>query len=335
MPKKKDTKWFIEAGTAKHNGKYSYEKTIYEDYKKKVCITCPIHGDFWQTPDRHLHSNGCLKCGIEERGLKHRVSFEEFEEKSKKIHNGKYLYLKNDFQKSDIKTKIICPIHGEFLQLPDSHMQGHGCPKCKSEKLAKLRNEEFGDFIEHAKKVHQDKYIYDKTVFKDTRTKVCITCPTHGDFWQTPNSHLQGRGCPICKNSHLEERTRNILTNLELDFTEQQRYDWLINEKKMALDFYLPEYNLAIECQGDQHIYKRDTYYNIEGRFEKRIILDKLKNRLCKKYGIPIIYIFNKRNSKYRLDEQFNHMYDDALFIEDIMKDNNILLNKIKARLTE
>jgi len=329
MAKKKDTEWFIEAGIAKHNGKYSYEKTIYENYKKKVCITCPIHGDFWQTPDRHLHSEGCLKCGIEKRGLKRRVSFEEFEEKSKKVHNGKYTYLKNDFQKSDIKTKIICPIHGEFLQTPDSHMQGHGCPKCKAEKLAKLRSEEFGDFIEHAKKVHKDKYNYDKTIFKDTQTKVCITCPIHGDFWQIPNSHLSGRGCPICKNSHLEEKTRNVLVNLKLKFTEQQRYDWLINEKKMALDFYLPEFNVAIECQGDQHIYNRSTHYNIEGRFEKRIILDKLKNRLCKKYGIPIIYIFNKRNSKYRLDEQFNHMYDDALFIEDIEKDNSILLDKI------
>lgn len=47
-----------------------------------------------------------------------------------------------------------------------------------------------------------------------------------------------------------------------------------------------------------------------------------------------MIYILNKENSKYRLDEQFNHMYDDALFIEDVMKDNSILLDKIKARLT-
>ena len=101
----------------------------------------------------------------------------------------------------------------------------------------------------------------------------------------------------------------------------------------MALDFYILGYNVAIECQGDQHIYNRDTYYNIEGKFEKRVILDKLKNKLCKKHKIPIIYIFAKRNSKHRLDEQFNHMYDDALFIEDIVKDNSILLDKIKARL--
>jgi hypothetical protein len=128
--------------------------------------------------------------------------------------------------------------------------------------------------------------------------------------------------------------TENALTDLNIKHITQQRYDWLINEKKMALDFYLPEHNIAIECQGDQHIYNRDTYYNKDGQFEKRIMLDKLKYKLCVEHGINVIYIFFKRNSKYRLDEQFNHMYDDALFIEDIMKDNTILLDKIKARLT-
>lgn len=54
-------------------------------------------------------------------------------------------------------------------------------------------------FIEDAKKVHGDKYDYSKVFYKHVMQKVCIICPEHGEFWQTPNSHLNGRGCPICK----------------------------------------------------------------------------------------------------------------------------------------
>ena len=46
------------------------------------------------------------------------------------------------------------------------------------------------DFIEKAKEIHGNKYIYNKTVYKNMRTKVCITCPEHGDFWQLPSIHL-------------------------------------------------------------------------------------------------------------------------------------------------
>ena len=56
------------------------------------------------------------------------------------------------------------------------------------------------DFIEKAKKVHIDKYDYSKVEYINSQTKVCIICPKHGEFWQKPNGHLQGRGCPICAN---------------------------------------------------------------------------------------------------------------------------------------
>lgn len=54
-------------------------------------------------------------------------------------------------------------------------------------------------FVEDAKKVHGDKYDYSKVAYNNVMKKVCIICPNHGEFWQTPNSHLNGSGCPICK----------------------------------------------------------------------------------------------------------------------------------------
>ena len=56
------------------------------------------------------------------------------------------------------------------------------------------------DFITKARQVHGDKYDYSKVEYINNSTKVCIICPEHGEFWQRPNHHLSGHGCPKCKN---------------------------------------------------------------------------------------------------------------------------------------
>lgn len=61
------------------------------------------------------------------------------------------------------------------------------------------------DFIDRAKAAHGDKYDYSKVVFKNSKTKVCIICSKHGEFWQRPDRHLSGsqcRKCSIYKKKH-------------------------------------------------------------------------------------------------------------------------------------
>jgi hypothetical protein len=103
----------------------------------------------------------------------------------------KYDYSKVKFEHVNKHVCIICPEHGEFWQKPGIHLRGYGCPICGGSK--RLTNEEF---IEKARLVHEDKYDYSKVNYINTSTKVCIICPEHGEFWQTPNSHLFGAGCP-------------------------------------------------------------------------------------------------------------------------------------------
>ena len=59
----------------------------------------------------------------------------------------------------------------------------------------KLTQEEF---IQKAKEIHRDKYDYSKVHYINNYTNVCIICPEHGEFWQTPKSHLKGCECPQC-----------------------------------------------------------------------------------------------------------------------------------------
>ena len=108
-----------------------------------------------------------------------KLTTEEFIKKAREVHGDKYDYSKVEYVKSKAKVTIICPEHGEFLQTPQKHLYGQGCPKCghKSE----LTTEEF---IKKAREVHGDKYDYSNVEYVDAKTNVCIICKQHGVFWQ-------------------------------------------------------------------------------------------------------------------------------------------------------
>ena len=125
-----------------------------------------------------------------------RILYQEFEKRATKRHGGKYLYHQ-DFTVCHVEIRIICPVHGDFKQLPSRHLKEGVCPKCKIEKR-KEQSKLFGkEFKEKANEVHKGKYKYFQD-YINTMTKVKILCPEHGTFEQRPNNHLQGQGCPKC-----------------------------------------------------------------------------------------------------------------------------------------
>ena len=119
---------FIEEARKIHGDKYDYSKVEYKNIDTKVCIICPKHGEFLQTPYKHIkNKQNCPKC-------KGKVTtLEEFIEESKNIHGEIYDYSKVEFINATKKVCIICKTHGEFYMTPNSHLSGQGCPKCATE----------------------------------------------------------------------------------------------------------------------------------------------------------------------------------------------------------
>ena len=134
------------------------------------------------------------------------MTTEEFIQKAKAVHGDKYDYSKVEYVNNRTKVVIICPIHGEFEQQPSNHLQGQGCPDCGREKNRASRTHSFEDFLIATKTVHGDKYDYSKVNYINKTTKVCIICPKHGEFWQTPYKHLTGQGCEKCFRASLSKR---------------------------------------------------------------------------------------------------------------------------------
>ena len=140
---------FIEKAREKHGDKYDYSKVEYINNKINVTITCPIHGDFQQTPDRHLRGSGCKDCAIEERKRKYleNINNDEYIKRAKEIHGDKYDYSKFKFTGSKKNVVITCPKHGDFELTYDKHISGQGCKKCYYEKEVKHNSISVDEFI--------------------------------------------------------------------------------------------------------------------------------------------------------------------------------------------
>jgi len=283
MSKKKTTKEFIENSESIFGkGTFIYSKTNYISNKKHVILTCPIHGDFIVRPDNHLfRKSGCPYCSG-----KHQWTTEEFIKRANEIYDDKYDYSKTNYIDSKTKVIITCHKHGDFEKYPNEHIKGAGCPICTYEKMKNMYLYDTETFIEKSKLVHGDKYSYDCSNYIDSHSSIDILCKKHGIFSTKPYMHLQGQGCPKCNQSHLETEIETLLTNKSIKYINSFSPTWLCLQH---LDFYLPEYNIAIECQGEQH-YEPVELFGGKKEFYKAIERDTRKARLCKENGVKLLY---------------------------------------------
>ena len=275
---KKHTKEsFIEKSKVKHNSKYNYDFVEYLDSKTKVKILCPIHGIFEQLPENHIKGSGCHKCGGSNRSIN-----EEFILKSKQIHNLKYDYSKVEYKNNKTKVEIICQYHGSFYISPSNHLKGVGCSKCV--RKAKSTNQEF---IEKSNIKHNFMYNYDDVNYVNCKTQVAINCQKHGTFYQTPNSHLRGSGCPDCNLSKGEIMIENYLKEHNLKYEKQFFFKDLKHKKELKFDFAIKDENnklkLLIEYNGIQHYKFNKRFHRNKLEFRVSKYRDKLKLDYCKK----------------------------------------------------
>lgn len=137
-----------------------------------------------------------------------RLTTEEFISRARQKHGNKYIYDKCEYVNAKTKIVITCKEHGDFTQSPSDHLQGKGCKRCADISGWDKRKTTTSEFVLKASAIHSNKYTYGKTEYKQCHLKVCITCRKHGDFYQSPSSHLRGFGCPSCKFEVNAERCR-------------------------------------------------------------------------------------------------------------------------------
>lgn len=293
-----------------YGDKYDYSEAEFKTNKDKIKIICPKHGEFWQTPDNHVSGHGCKACaGFESHNN------ETFISKAKKLYGDKYTYEKTKYINTVTPVIITCKEHGDFETVPNNFLSGHGgCKKCTN------RVTDTDSFIRKSILLHGNKYNYDKVKYINIWEPVCITCPVHGEFWQIPNLHTSNFspcGCPNCNKSKLEIEIESLLKKEKIEFMTQHKFDW---SGRQTVDFFIPKYNTAIECQGIQHYVPRELFGGEEAfRYTKGC--DLRKKQLCAENGVKLLYFTKPQHMKYVSDD------DAVLTFTEIDK----LLEEIKT----
>lgn len=121
----------IDQFKSAHGNAYDYSKVAYNGNLTNVTIVCKVHGDFQQLPKVHKRGQGCPKCALASSSIRQTcLAATTFAADCSIVHSNKYDYTHVVYKNSATKVRIICPTHGEFLQLPSNHKAGQGCYQC-------------------------------------------------------------------------------------------------------------------------------------------------------------------------------------------------------------
>lgn len=274
--------FIIQAKQLHGDDKFNYSLVKYINAYEDVIIICnKCKCEFLHSPKEHLtrKKDYCPKCyGFYKTN-------EEFIKEAKEIHGDEYDYSLVDYINAKTKIKIICKKHGIFEQTPNKHIsRKDNCPKCRN--LHRTTEE----FINQLKQIHGNKYDYSLVNFINNKTKLTIICNKHGKFFQTGKDHINGHGCPKCNNSNGEMKILNFLTNNNILSEYQKTFEKCKYKKKLKFDFYLPDYNLCIEFDGQQHFTPYEKFGG-QKTFDNLKIKDNIKNEYCINNNIDLLRI--------------------------------------------
>lgn len=291
---------FISRSNKKHDNMYDYSNMEYINSTFKVTIYCPKHTNYFtQKAAEHLIYSGCKFCRAEKARstfIKNRESKNPLLSRFIKKHGNKYDYSNINFLLigTDDEITIICNKHGEFRQIAYVHLNC-GCPKCGTERFIFKKTRKVDEFIALANNKYNNLYDYSNINYKNMRTKILVICKKHNkEFYTTPSGHLKNSRCPSCIKEtvgSLGERTiAKWLEKEKINFITEKKFETCKLNLLLRFDFYLPDYNLLIEYDGEQHFVNRN-HWRSKNKFKLTQKRDNIKNIWAKDNNYRLLRI--------------------------------------------
>ena len=230
-------------------------------------------------------TNGCNYCNF----VLDTYTFKEKLERK----NIDYFNVIGEFVDLNTHIELECKKHGvHYLQKPRKIFEGkNNCPECRKEKCTP----EIIPKDEIQKRIYQNYPMIDIVgEYKNIYTPVDLYCKNHNFHFQlSVNNYLyKGKGCccPKCVRSVGEEKIASVLDNLKIKYIEQKSFKDCKNVQSLLFDFYLPDNNICIEYQGQQHYYPIE-HFGGKDRFEEQVQRDLIKKEYCKNNNIILIEV--------------------------------------------
>lgn len=265
----------------------------------QVRCRCKIDNYEWESkPYTLIRGFGCAKCGG-----KLQKTNEDFVKELSQVTNK--IELLTHYVNSDTKIKCRCRIDGyEWSTQPSHLLNGHGCPKCSG---VILKSHE--DFVQELSYIQPNIIVLG--AYDGNKKKILCQCSVCGHQWKgSPNALLRGRsGCASCNESYGEAIISSYLKSNQIPYVLQKRFDDCKDKFSLPFDFYLPDLNMCIEYDGEQHFrpvnFGGCSKETAQNSFKKIQYHDNIKSQYCLDNNISLIRIdytqFNKIHNK--LDE--------------------------------
>jgi predicted RNA-binding Zn-ribbon protein involved in translation (DUF1610 family) len=291
--------------------------------KRKIIELLETHGSkyinhFTNKESRYVEYT-CSMCG---KVIKRRLTYLK-EKKEFRCNDCRYAkgnkWLRNKQQDIEDELKVMGFELGEFVYKNHYTKIPHKCPKCGKWKYSTLhqmrhsgclcstcgKNERFTQFTieERLKSLG---VIFHQFDFNDVNDIIEIECPKCGKPHKKGiRSIIYKRHyfCDECRMSELERAVYHYLMGKSIKFEHNYRkLDWLKYKNNLELDFYLPDYNIGIECQGQQHFDFCPKFDSTIEEFNSRIERDRIKKKLCEEHNLQLFHINYNDNIEQKLD---------------------------------
>ena len=165
-----------------------------------------------------------------------KLTTKEFIERGNNLHKNKYTYSNVNYVNASTKIKITCPIHGDFLQVPSSHLSGNGCDKCARDKQSKNLRLTQEEFIERVTELFGDKYDFSNTKYVKRTDDVKYICSTHGEVITKASNLLEGNGCGKCAGKgKTTEEIINLIKGVHGDLYDYSKVKFIKNKIPIIL----------------------------------------------------------------------------------------------------
>ena len=277
----------------------------YDGAKTKIKHYCKIHNRYWDaSPNDILRGMGCPTCAIEKSRHKRTKSLDEYLSDLHKVN--KNIAVIGEYVNRNTHILHRCLIDDyEWYATPINILSGKGCPYCANN--IKRTDEEYSNYI---KGINPNIMVIGK--YKNANIPILHKCMVDGYEWYVAPSSIISKnkiGCPKCNGTAGEQQIQRWLDNKGIKYEVQKKFDNLYDKQKLRFDFFLPDYNIAIEYDGKQHFEPIDHFGGVAA-FRKLQAHDQRKADYCKQHKIGLLRI------------PYNKDIDVEL--------NNFLLNKIQ-----
>lgn len=288
----------------------------YVSAQQKMLFKCRVCGnEFKMRPCSVLNGRGCPECARRSRRESQLLSNDEFILRLNKCNPS--VEPLEEYKGGHTKIRCRCKIHNrEWSTTPGELYHGYGCPECYTERIRKALSWSKDEFIERLEKVNPDIEVLGEYI--NSQTGIECRCKKCGYVWYpTPNNLLYGKvtGCPKCQSySKGEDRIQEYLELNHIQYRIHKTYPDLlgVGGKRLSFDFYLPEHNLLVEYQGQQHeaptTFGNMTIEESKKQFEIQQEHDKRKRNYAQEHEIELleIWYYDYNNINKILDEKLN-----------------------------